>query len=333
MKFKRGILVLVCIAAIAALLAGCGQGSTDQQSGDKEQAAKVTDYPNKPITIIVHSSPGAGADLFGRQAGKALQNVLGKPVVVENRTGGSGAVALQYVADSRPDGYTLIGMTDTLITTPLKNSTPKSIHDLVPVARLVLDGDVIYVNSDSNWDSQSVLDAIKGGSAKFKLGSPQVGSPESIAVNTLLNQYKANINAVTYGDGSEALMGVLAGDIDAGIAELAEILPQLEAGKVKVVLAFNSERNPAIPDIPTFVESGYPDVIVDKFRGFSAPKGTPQEVIDVLQQAFQQVMDDPDYKKAYTDNQQIPAYQNSADFQAFLDETEAKYKTFFDAQK
>ncbi|MFZ5634284.1 MAG: tripartite tricarboxylate transporter substrate binding protein [Bacillota bacterium] len=330
MKKRFWMPMLILLSAVLLLAAGCGQKPA---TGTKETGAKKVDYPTKAITAVSHSSPGAGADLFCRQAGKGLQNVLGKPVVTENRSGGSGAIALQYVAEAAPDGYTMLGITDTLVITPLKNNVPKSLHDLKPVARLVLDGNVLYARADSKWTAESMINAITKGGEKVKWGAPQAGSPESVATDTLIKKYGAKINAVAYADGAKALTGVLNGDVDASMAEVAEILPQLEAKKVKVLLSFNSQRVPTLPDVPTFVEKGFPDIVVDKFRGFAVPKNTPDEVVKILEEAFKKAMDDPEYKKAYTANNQIPAYLNAADFQKFLNDTEAKYKAYFDAQK
>lgn len=317
---NRYLVLAVVMLLIAALVAGCGQG------GDKKPAAK---YPEKAITTVAFTGPGGGSDLFNRQSGKALQAILGKPVVTENRVGGSGAVAMQFAAEAKPDGYTLMGVTNTLLITPIRNQTPKSMNDFVPIARMVLDPMVVYVRADSKYDSESFLAAIKSGDGSLKVACPQAGSPETIAIETLVKKHNGKIHMVPYPDSSKAMPAVLGGDVDASMGELAELIPQIQAKTVKVVMALTSVRIPSHPDVPTFVEKGYADVSVDKFRGWAAPKGTPPEVIKILEDACKKALDDPDYKKTYTNNYQIPAYLGSADFGKFLKETEDKYRVYF----
>jgi putative tricarboxylic transport membrane protein len=320
------------------LVAGCGTTkpaaapSSSGGSGSSSTSAPATpkvDFPTKTVTLVAHTAPGGGADVFARQSGKALQNVLGKTVVIDNRSGGSGAIALQYAAEAKPDGYTVLSITDTMIITPLNNQIPKDLTAFKPVSRLVVDPNVLYVKADSKWTLDSMLEAITKGSANVKWAASQAGTPETMAMETLISKYKAKINSVMMGDGSKAITAVLSGDCEASIAEVAEILPQLQAKQLKVLAVFNSQRIPAMNDIPTMAEKGYPDLVLDKFRGYAVPKDTPDEIVKILEDSFKKVLEDPDYKKTYTNNMQIPAYQGSADLQKTIDAKRATYKTAF----
>jgi putative tricarboxylic transport membrane protein len=299
-------------------------------SGIALAAAK---YPEKPITIVAFTAPGGGGDLFARQSGKGLQNILGKTIITENRPGGSGAIAMQFAATARPDGYTLLGVTNTLLITPLRQETPKRIDDFIPIARVVLDPMVLYVRADSKYDTNSFLNEIKNGDGNLKIGCPQAGSPETIAIEALKKQYGGKLHMVPFTDSTKAMTSVLGGDVVASMGELAELNPQLLAKSVKILFGLTSKRIPQFPDMPTFVELGFPNVVTDKFRGLAAPKGTPPEVIKILEEACKKVLDDPDYKKLYTNNLQTPAYLNGPDFGKFMKEQEARYKAYFDAQK
>ena len=316
------------------LVAGCGTtkpAAAPSSSGGSSSApatAKV-DFPSKTVTLVAHTAPGGGADVFARQSGKALQNVLGKTVVIDNRSGGSGAIALQYAADAKSDGHTVLAITDTMIITPLNNQIPKDLSSFKPVARLVVDPNVLYVKADSKWTLDSMLEAITKGSTNVKWASSQAGTPETMATDILINKYKAKINSVMMGDGSKAITAVLSGDCEASIAEVAEILPQIEAKQLKVLAVFNSQRIPSMNDIPTMSEKGYPDLVLDKFRGYAVPKDTPDDVVKILEDSFKKVLDDPDYKKIYTNNKQIPSFLGAADFQKSIDAKRAIYKTAF----
>lgn len=307
------------------LLAGCAS----KPAAAPSPAAPKTDFPTKTVTLVAHTAPGGGADVFARQSGKAIQNVLGKTVVIDNRSGGSGAIALQHVADAKPDGYTVLAITDTMIITPLKNQVPKDLSYFKPVARMVVDPSVLYVKADSKWTLDSLLEAIIKGDKNVKWAASQAGTPETMAIDTLIKKYNAKINSVMMGDGSKAITAVLSGDCEASIAEVAEIVPQLDAKQLRVLAVFNSQRIPAMNDIPTMVEKGYPDLVLDKFRGYAVPKDTPDDIVKILEDAIKKALEDPDYKKTYTNNMQIPAFQGSADLQKTLDEKKATYTAAF----
>lgn len=295
------------------------------------QAAE--NYPSKTITLVSHTSPGGGTDLFLRALAPFIQKRLNTPVVVENRPGGSSAVAMQYVKSMPPDGYTMICSTDSLLITPLKNKLPASTHDFRPVSRLLIEGNVLYVRADSKWTAKSMLEAITKGTKNVNWGTTQAGSPETISTTTLIKKYKCKINPVAYGEGPKALLGVLGGDVEASAAELAEIQAQLQAKQLRVILSFNSERIPQLPDVPTFVESGFPDVFIDKFRGLHIHKDTSDEVVAILDRTVADIMKDPEYLKIAERNVQIPAYLNAKAFAEFMKKTEANYAVFFKAGK
>ncbi|MBI3044793.1 MAG: tripartite tricarboxylate transporter substrate binding protein [Betaproteobacteria bacterium] len=295
--------------------------------------AVAAEYPSKAITIVVHTGPGGGMDLFGREIAKRLQTVLRQPVVVENRPGGSSAVAMQYAASQPTDGYTLIGITDTLIITPIKNKTPKSLKDFVPVAHLLTDPNVLFVKSDNKYKSiKEMLADLKAGT-RLRIAQTQVGSPESTALLKLVNNYGLrNIVPVPVQDGGAGVTSVLGGHLVASLAEPAEIGAQIEAKQVRVLATFTTKRIPQMSEVPTFNELGY-DVAIDKFRGIAAPKGTPRNVVATLEKALKQVLDGADYKKVYDANFQIPNFMGSDEFAKFLVKKEASYASALATKK
>jgi putative tricarboxylic transport membrane protein len=286
-------------------------------------------YPTKPITIIVHSKAGGGADVLVKQVGQYLKNILGQPIISESRYGGSGATAMQFTSGARPDGYTLLAVTDTFLITPILEKTPKNIYDFVPIARLLIDPMVLYVRTESKYDANSFLQEMKSGDGNLKIAGTHLGSPETMVLQTLIKQYGCKIHMVPFPGNS--MLAVLGGEVEAGMAELAEITPQLLGKTVKILFALTSQRIPQYPDIQTLVEVGFPKAAINKFRGFVAPKGTPPEIIGILEEAFRKVLDDPEYKKVYTNNLQVAAYQNAMDFGKFIKDQENGYKAYFES--
>ncbi|MEW5932009.1 MAG: tripartite tricarboxylate transporter substrate binding protein [Bacillota bacterium] len=320
MKHRRLLAAALVLAVVALLVAGCGGGS----SANKEPEVK---YPEKPITIVAHSVPGSGADLFARQVAKALEGILKQSVVVENKPGGSGAVAVSYVAKANPDGYTLLGVTNTMLVTPFVAQTPNTLADLEPIARLVVDPDVIYVRADSPYQTaQDLFAALKEKPQKW--GCPQVSSPEYIAAIELKEKYGLQIDPIPYAGGSEALTSVLNGDVVAGVCEPAEIAGQIKAGEVKVLATFTPTPLEAFADVPTVKALGY-DVSFEKFRGLMAPKGTPPQVIKILAEALQKVLDDPGFQSYYKDNSMQKGYLDAAGFAQAIEEARKGYEEYF----
>lgn len=321
MNSRRALAAVLAMVLVAVLAAGCGGTKTAKEPEIK--------YPEKPISIVAHSVPGSGADLFARQVGKALEGILKQSVVVENKPGGSGAVAVSYVANARPDGYTLLGVTNTMLTTPFVAKTPNTLADLQPIARLVIDPDVIFVRADSPYGTlQELFDALKGKPQKW--GCPQVSSPEYMAAVQLKEKYGLKIDPIPYAGGSESLTSVLNGDVVAGVGEPAEIAGQLKAGQVKVLGTFTPTRLDSFKDVPTVKELGH-DVAFEKFRGLMAPKGTPPEVIKILADALRKVLDDSGFKSYYQGNSMQRGYLDTQGFATAIEEARKGYEAYFAA--
>lgn len=336
----RKVLTLVLIALLvlgAVTLAGCGgkqeqapQAGSGQQGGG--EPAKQAEYPTKEITLVVHTAPGGGGDVYGRQLAKYLEPVLGKPVVVENRPGGSGATALSYVAKAAPDGYTLLALTNTLVMTPIKNKTPNTIDDLDLIAQTQADPTVLYVSAKSPYKTaQELLEAAK--TKKMKWGAAQVGSPDYIALNNAVNAIaKGNIVMIPSESSAESMTQVLGGVIEAASAEPSEIKGQVEAGELRVLASFTAERIPGMDNVPTLKELGYgDDTVFVKFRGIGAPKGIPAEVKEKLEKALQEAINNPEYKQLIESGYSKITFQDSAAFTQTINELKQEYTAWVEA--
>lgn len=312
--FKRKMLAGIGLMSLS-LLSACGGGGGSNGASN---------FPNKTVTVVVHTEPGGGADLFARTLAPVLSKKLGASVVVVNKSGGSSTNALNYVVRQKPDGYTLVAMTDTFLVNPLLNKTQFDYTDMTPVSRMLIDPMVVYVRADSKLQSlEEMMTELK--THHMKLGVPQAGSVESIVITALIQKYHPKIDVATYEDGGQALLGVLSGDIAVAVAEAAEVIAQVEAKKVRILGTFTSERSPALPDVPTFKETGY-DAVIDKFRGISGPSDMPAAVVKTLESALKSVSADDGYQKSLAHNMQIPGYMPSNEFGEFIKSQASFYK-------
>ena len=285
-------------------------------------------YPKDLVTLATHSSPGGGSDIFLREIAPYLTKALGVSVVVDNIQGGSGAKAMAEVSKAKPDGGLFYATTPTFIYTSLLSKPQATYRDLEPLVNVFYDPEVLYTASDSQFKTvQDVIDHAKKGGGKWGAANP--ASLERQVLERLKTLTSTKPAIATYEGGGDMLINVLNKTLDMGVGEVQEIRAQLEAGKVRLLGVVADGRLSQFPDLKTLKEQGI-DLSVRKFRGLAGPKGTPKEVIAAWEAAIPKLLEDPQYKKLYTDNNLQPGFIPHAEYVKFMDdfgkETEAFLK-------
>lgn len=280
-------------------------------------------WPTKAIALIYHSGAGSGGDLFLRALAKAAEPMLGKPIVVENKTGAGGLNAWRPAADAK-DNHTLLGVSSTIITAPILNKMPVTYRNFKPVAMMFQDPMIFFVRSD-RWNTieEFVADA-KANPGKYNIAGGVAGELGFVAGMLLQQEAGVKFNVVPFEAGSDAAVSVLGGHIDGAIGEFGEASAQIEAGKLRVLVAFN--KVPGM-DYPTVQEKGY-NVTIEKFRGILAPKRLPDADVKIFAEACRKAMDDPAFKAYYTNMRLIPAFKTGADFTKVMENQDAQIKKF-----
>lgn len=274
-------------------------------------------YPHKVVTLVTHSSPGAGGDVFLREMARILPKYIDATFVIRNIPGGSGARAITFVANAKPDGQTIYGTTPTYVYTSLMSSPPKTYRDLDPLVNVFMDPEVVYTRADGPF--RTVKDLIDHASKnRSGWGAANPASLERQAAEQLKAAAKVNAAVVSHEGGGEMMINVLNGTLDMGVGEYQELRAQLAANKVRVLATFNPQRIPKFPNVPTLRELGY-DVALEKFRGFAAPKGMSPEIIRIWEAAIPQVLADPEYKKIYEAEALIPSFIPHSQYGAFTE--------------
>ena len=304
MKIKTSLLVLLAGTFIGGI------------SLSASAFADKLAYPQKVVTLVTHSSPGGGSDVFLRELSKYLGKYVDATFIVENVQGGSGAKAVARTASAPPDGSVFYATTPTYVYTSLLSKPPKTYKDLEPLVNVFADSEVIFTRADGPFKTlQDVIDHAKKERGKWGAANP--ASLERQAAEQLKRAAGVTPAIVTHEGGGDMMLNVMNGTLDIGIGEIAEIRSQLDAGKLRVLATFNPERLTEKPDVPTVKESGF-NVELVKFRGLAGPKGTPDAVSSVWDQAIQQVLADPDYKKTYTEEVLVPKFIAHKDYPAFV---------------
>jgi tripartite-type tricarboxylate transporter receptor subunit TctC len=280
-------------------------------------AAQAQDaYPVPTVKLITHSSPGGGTDVYLRELLPYLQPYMDTTLVVENVTGGSGAKAMSFVASAEPDGGTFYGTTPTYVYTSLLSTPQATYKDLEPLVNLFNDPEVVYTAVDSPYQSlQDVIAAAKSDRGKWGAANP--ASLEREILEEVKSKTGANATIVTFEGGGDMQINVLNHTLDIGVGEIGEIRAQLDAKKLRLLAVVGDKRLDQFPDLKTAKEQGI-DVAATKFRGLAGPKGMPAEVIAAWEAAIPKLLEDPKYKKIYTDNALQPNFMKHDDYVKFI---------------
>ena len=248
--------------------------------------AAIAGYPEKPIRLIVPYAAGGSTDAVARIVGDAMSASLGQQIIVENKPGAAGNIALEAVAKAAPDGYTLLlGAGSTLTVNPsLYKSNPVDVQkDLAPIALLVSSQYMLVVNPSVKANSVKALVALaKAEPGKLNYASGGKGSPLHLAAEMLKSRAGIDMVQIPYRGGGPASKSVMANETQVLFGSFPSTMPKVKSGKLKALAVTGAKRSPAMPDLPTMEEAGFPGFVVTSWQGLLAPAGTPKPVIDKL---------------------------------------------------
>jgi len=288
-------------------------------------AAPAADYPNRPIQLICPWGAGGGTDAVSRIIGTLLKAELGQPVNVVNRTGGSGAIGHTAMATAKPDGYTIGLATVELTMMHWMGLTPLTYKDVTPVCMVNFDPSGINVRTDSEWKTYKDLEKyIKDNQGKLKDSGTGQGGIWHLAMAGWLKTLGLPPTAIQWipsKGAAPALQDLLAGGIDMSTCSLPEAATLIEAGKVRPLAIMADKRDPKYPDVPTLKEMGM-DWSCGAWRGITAPKGTPPEIVAVLEKAIAKVVQSKDFKEFMANRGYGIYWLESKDFAKALEQAD-----------
>jgi tripartite-type tricarboxylate transporter receptor subunit TctC len=256
--------------------------------------ATAQKFPSRPITLVVPYPAGGNVDTSARVLQGALGNLLGQPIIVENRPGAAGFIAGDYVARAQPDGHTLfVTSNGPLLLAPLVMPKPPYQWESAfePVSMLTIGANALLIRSTLPVNSvKELVEYAKKNPDKFQV-AVDTGASINNFLSELLKQ-RAGIDwvAVRYRGNAPALTDLIAGHVDAGFSQLLEAIEHVRGGKLRALAVMVKERVPALPDVPTMAEAGYPGVEGIIFTGLLAPKNTPPEVIETINAAVRKAL-------------------------------------------
>lgn len=290
----------------------------------------ASNFPVRPITIVCPWAAGGGTDRITRYVADQLKTELGVPVVVDNRTGGNGAVGHGAGAKSRADGYTVTNVTLELATIPWLGLTDISHKDFAAVIQINEDAAGVIVKADAPWKTlKDLLDHIKANPGKLFFSGTAAGGIWDLARIGMLNTAGIPVDAVTWvptTGAAPSIVELLGGHVHVITCSLAEAASQLQAGTLRALAVMADSRNPSFPNVPTLKESGI-NWSAGTWRGYAVPAGTPQEVVDVLYKGFSKVAESEGFKDFMMKNGFGVRVRGPKDFQAFMAAQHETWKT------
>jgi tripartite-type tricarboxylate transporter receptor subunit TctC len=297
--------------------------------------AALAEYPERPVTIIVPFTAGGSSDIVARTVQPRLAQLLGQPIVVDNKPGANSGLAATYVAKAKNDGYTLlVGSIGTYAINPVLYKDlgyePRRDFDLLTVAVRTPNALVAHANFPPNTVAELIA-YLKKNPNQVSFASSGTGSSDHLTAALFWQKTGTTGIHVPYKGGSAAHLDLISGTANVSFQNLGSITNHVRGGKMKLLAITSDRRDPTFPNVPTMAEAGVPGLEVYSWQAFVAPKGLPRDVNAKLQSALVTALRDPDVVKKFNDIGFEVVANSSPEFLAFLNTELARWKQVVDA--
>ena len=281
------------------------------------------DYPNKTITMVVPFPPGGVADVVGRPVAEAMGRYLKQSVIIENKGGAGGGIGMAQVAKSKADGYTVLMALSSIVVLPeadkvLQRNPMFQLDQLKPIARFTADPTVLVVRADSPWKTYAEFVAyVKANPGKISFGSSGNYGTMHVPMEQLKAATSSFMLHVPYTGAAPAVMGLLAGQIEALSTGPASVVQQIKAGKLRALAHWGDGRLSSLPDVPSLKELGVP-IAYAQWSGLFVPSNTPAPVVEKLRQAAKFAAQDARANQALAAAGTSFMFQDSPEFERYV---------------
>jgi tripartite-type tricarboxylate transporter receptor subunit TctC len=293
------------------------------------RSAGAQSYPAKPIRLIVGGAAGSVPDTLARLVGDRLSSALGQPIIVENRPGAAGAIAITGMLSAEPDGYTLAiaTMSQAVFNSYLFSKLSYDpIRDLRPVAPLASGAMAIAASMEFGPNSfAEFLAFAKAHPGKVLVGTTQRGSPPNVFAHLLARAAGIEVAFVPYTSGAEGLTGVIRGDVQIFVDAPTIIAPQVRDGKIKALAVTGPSREKQLPDVPTVAEADLPAAQAEAWIGLVAPARTPQHVVERLNNELSAILANADFRQRLETLSFVPVIASPEQFSHLIREDHARW--------
>lgn len=285
-------------------------------------ATAVAAYPDKPITIIVPYSPGAAGDVIFRMLQPQLAQELGESLIVDYKTGAGGNIGSQYVANSKPDGYTLLfSATNNFVINQFvyKNIGYEPFDDLYVINKVADAPAIVYISSSTGAKNiDEFRDYVQKNKGQTNYGTPGAGTTPALSAWKLSKELGGDMLDIHYRGSAPGVQALLSGEVQMYIGGYGLASAFLQYDKVRAIGIALDERFPALPDVPTFKELGYEDTVVSNWWALAAPAKTPVEITNKIEAALAKVTSNPELREKLLAQGYVLATATGTDFRTSL---------------
>jgi tripartite-type tricarboxylate transporter receptor subunit TctC len=294
-------------------------------------SAQTTDWPTKPIRMIVPFAPGGASDFAARLLQPKLSELLGQQIVVENRAGGAGNVGLDVAARAAPDGYTVfLGNVGTIAINPslFPDLRVKPQTDFIPVSIVTDTPGILIANPSFPPNNlKEFVEYVKKNPGKVNFASPGTGSMNRLEMELFRANAGLDMNHIPYkGGAGPAVADIMGGHVETMFVTISSAINHVKGGKLKALGVSTKARVPSLPDVPTMIEQGFPENVSSSWQGILVPAGTPKPIVDKLHAAVVEAMKDPTIRSRIENAGVIPVSSTTpAEFAAYIAQDAAKW--------
>ena len=256
-------------------------------------------YPDKPVRWVIPFPPGGSNDILGRFLGTRLSERIGQQVVIDNRGGANGIIGAEMVANAPADGYTILMISTSYVMNAAVRKLPYDVEkSFDPITTVGTSPNAIVVYPGGGFNTlHDLVDKAKATPGKINYASTGVGGANHFAGELFSKAAGIKMTMVPYKGGGPAMIDVMAGQMPVMFTSITQVLPHVRSAKIKMLAVGAKERSPAVPDVPTGAEAGFPGYDVDVWWGISGPKGMPRTAFDRLPKEFTAILRDPETEK------------------------------------
>ncbi len=285
-------------------------------AGGKEAGEAV--YPKKPVDMTIGFAAGVSADIVGRKLVSLVEKELGQPVVVNNRPGAGGSLAYQYMSTQKPDGYSILWISNSISTTYLQGNMDLNYESFDMVAGITSEQSVIAVPANARWKNfEEYVAEAKKNPETITVGNGGLGSFNHLTAVAIENAVGAKFHHIPFG--TSVVPALLGGQVESSCTMAFSNIPLAQAGELRLLASTGEKRLQTIDGVPTLKELGY-DFTMFMYRGVAVPKGTPKDIIKKLEAAFKTAVESEEFISFAKQNSMDITWMDSEEFTKFVEE-------------
>lgn len=294
-------------------------------------ALAADDYPSKPVECTVPWAAGGGGDLAFRAFGEVFEKVTGQPLVIKNVAGAAGVTGvMDFKENAIGDGYQIMHWSNAHVSKIHMSVVDYDIDSFKHVAQIVESANYLVVQADARWDTiEEFVAEAQANPGMITVGNAGVGGGNHIAALLFEDAIGTEFSHIAYDSGSTAITGLLAGEVDAVMANTPEGMSNVDAGQLKILCSFASKAFKDYPDVPLAIDSELPelqDLVIEQWRGVAVPIDTPDEVVEKLSEIIKQVVEDPDFIEKCDELSIVARYRDTEEYNEFNQEENARFE-------